>query len=572
METINTKEEMKTISFYSYKGGVGRTMLTAQFARILSALGQKVAVADFDFDAPGIPVQFGKNMEDIECGLLELAGEFFVRDDDDEFRKKLEDDLENKWLQNVGFSLKGNDIKNPGSISILPCGKIDRDYWESISKVEIDLKLDNEQDDQIEKDIAEAENMIDPNERSEDFIWLKFLNPREKENEMSLAYFIEKFFKPVLKKKGFDYFLIDARAGITPYGDVARHVADYQIMVFAPTLEIQYALGDFLLEDLNKFYSKRKTLEKIAFVVSRMPPEQIKTNENKDKEAIFADMVKLIKGNDNDKKKLSDELQAISHIFRLHADLELQIHPTIRNIEEHYKIKPKKGDPDDPKKDIVQIHEDIFTIFSYMFPKLVSNGINNKDFKEQGHIVWNTIFPKNEFQITYKNRLFNFMEETGAMVNPGDGQRNVAFKVATFIGLLNNVYTTLYPVLAERGTELFEEAIFTAGLHCGDKFGKDIAPKWKEYNTSDKISHWCQFDADTGFGLLEYDEKDKILKVENPFILDVASGAQDNLKFFTGYVTGVLRVLTGTDKLELPDPDRITRQGTTIIEYRIEEI
>ena len=65
---------MVTINFYSYKGGVGRTMLTAQIARLLAALGKRVVVADFDFDAPGIPAAFGMNMQDVKCGLFELVG------------------------------------------------------------------------------------------------------------------------------------------------------------------------------------------------------------------------------------------------------------------------------------------------------------------------------------------------------------------------------------------------------------------------------------------------------------------------------------------------------------------
>ena len=50
---------METVAFYSYKGGVGRSMLLANAARFLAALGKGVVALgkgvvalDFDFEAP----------------------------------------------------------------------------------------------------------------------------------------------------------------------------------------------------------------------------------------------------------------------------------------------------------------------------------------------------------------------------------------------------------------------------------------------------------------------------------------------------------------------------------------
>ncbi len=45
---------MQTITFYSYKGGVGRTLAVANTARYLSSLGQRVFCMDFDLEAPGL--------------------------------------------------------------------------------------------------------------------------------------------------------------------------------------------------------------------------------------------------------------------------------------------------------------------------------------------------------------------------------------------------------------------------------------------------------------------------------------------------------------------------------------
>ena len=45
---------MKTITFYSYKGGVGRSMTLANVAWRLAAKGKRIAVLDLDLEAPGL--------------------------------------------------------------------------------------------------------------------------------------------------------------------------------------------------------------------------------------------------------------------------------------------------------------------------------------------------------------------------------------------------------------------------------------------------------------------------------------------------------------------------------------
>jgi MinD-like ATPase involved in chromosome partitioning or flagellar assembly/tetratricopeptide (TPR) repeat protein len=61
----------QVVTFYSYKGGTGRTMALANIAWILAANGKRVLVVDWDLESPGLHRYFGPF---IEAGALESAG------------------------------------------------------------------------------------------------------------------------------------------------------------------------------------------------------------------------------------------------------------------------------------------------------------------------------------------------------------------------------------------------------------------------------------------------------------------------------------------------------------------
>src|SRR3954464_9633363 len=44
----------QVVTFYSYKGGVGRTFATANIAVLLAKRGKKVLLMDWDLEAPGL--------------------------------------------------------------------------------------------------------------------------------------------------------------------------------------------------------------------------------------------------------------------------------------------------------------------------------------------------------------------------------------------------------------------------------------------------------------------------------------------------------------------------------------
>src|SRR5882762_11144508 len=68
---------MRVITFYSYKGGVGRTLACANFGKYLAKTGQKVVLADMDFEAPGLDSKFfSDGTTNISNGLLDQITAF----------------------------------------------------------------------------------------------------------------------------------------------------------------------------------------------------------------------------------------------------------------------------------------------------------------------------------------------------------------------------------------------------------------------------------------------------------------------------------------------------------------
>src|SRR5687767_10456659 len=58
---VNMSEPLPTgmiFTFYSFKGGVGRSMTLANVAAWLSKWGQRVLIVDWDLEAPGIEKYF----------------------------------------------------------------------------------------------------------------------------------------------------------------------------------------------------------------------------------------------------------------------------------------------------------------------------------------------------------------------------------------------------------------------------------------------------------------------------------------------------------------------------------
>src|SRR5687768_5726530 len=62
------------VTFYSYKGGTGRSMALANVAALLAQAGRRVLLVDFDLEAPGLARYFDHLDPDLDDrpGMIDL--------------------------------------------------------------------------------------------------------------------------------------------------------------------------------------------------------------------------------------------------------------------------------------------------------------------------------------------------------------------------------------------------------------------------------------------------------------------------------------------------------------------
>lgn len=182
---------MHTITFYSYKGGVGRTLAVTNVARYLARMGKKVFLLDFDLEAPGLHYKLGLEQGqalEVGRGLVDILSEFAVHG-------RLPEVLTDYVIEVPSPALSS------GKIHLLPAGNAPSPaYWKKLSKVDWHRLFYAEQ--------AEGIPLF-----------------------LELKAFIEETYDP-------DFVLIDARTGITEMGGVATTVlSDRVACLMLPTRE-----------------------------------------------------------------------------------------------------------------------------------------------------------------------------------------------------------------------------------------------------------------------------------------------------------------------------------------------
>src|SRR5438477_2508853 len=102
------------VTFYSYKGGVGRSLALANLATLLAHRSRRIFMIDFDLEAPGLDSFREFGVEGGSPGVVEYAYEFQ--------KTKVAPELE-PFVQECRF---GRHI--PGKVWLMPSGRKDETY------------------------------------------------------------------------------------------------------------------------------------------------------------------------------------------------------------------------------------------------------------------------------------------------------------------------------------------------------------------------------------------------------------------------------------------------------------
>ena len=230
---------MRTITFYSYKGGVGRSLLVANTAKYLSILGKSVFALDLDLEAPGLHYKFELGSDapptDAVPGVLDIL---------DSLLKK------NALPESLSTYTTQLDIAGgAGRIHLMRAGTAPHGaYWRMLSQVN----------------------------------WYDLFYGQE---PVGVPFFLE-LQERIRREFNPDFILIDARTGITEMGGVATTLLPDTVVCLA-LASIEHLEGlRAVMQGIRLTTLQRNTSVRLVPVISRLLVRKDPAIENQELERV----------------------------------------------------------------------------------------------------------------------------------------------------------------------------------------------------------------------------------------------------------------------------------------------
>jgi tetratricopeptide (TPR) repeat protein len=136
----DTSVDGKIVTFYSFKGGTGRTMALANVAWILASNGLKVLVLDWDLDSPGLHRYFHPFLDPAKVaatsGIIELITDYAWDATQGADRSV---DWTRDYAQILPHAISVNwEFPDDGTLDFVSAGRQNRDYSSAVTAIDWD--------------------------------------------------------------------------------------------------------------------------------------------------------------------------------------------------------------------------------------------------------------------------------------------------------------------------------------------------------------------------------------------------------------------------------------------------
>ncbi|MDI6794415.1 MAG: AAA family ATPase [bacterium] len=141
METYQPERKPIFVTFYSFKGGVGRTMAMVNAACILAGRGRRVLMIDFDLEAPGLTMlalkQLASPTQPPPAGLVDLIYDVLTDPANSALADKENPDRYTEYVCSLNIPKHLLRIEG-GKLDLMPCGRLDAGYEERLYAIDFD--------------------------------------------------------------------------------------------------------------------------------------------------------------------------------------------------------------------------------------------------------------------------------------------------------------------------------------------------------------------------------------------------------------------------------------------------
>jgi len=223
---------MYVVTFYSFKGGVGRTLALANVGLELARTGRRVLLIDFDLESPGIDTFDTLRAREPHPGVVEYVSEFMAT--------RIAPDARDFIYEVLGIG------KREGHLWIMPAGKCDEHFAQKLSCINWKRLYDDYDGFLMFEDLKAQ--------------WIKSFEP--------------------------DYVLIDSRTGHTDIeGICTRQLPDAVVVVFFPNEQNLSGLKTTVSSIRAEEKLQKEKPIKLHYVMSNVP-------DLDDEKEILADLQK----------------------------------------------------------------------------------------------------------------------------------------------------------------------------------------------------------------------------------------------------------------------------------------